>query len=336
MSAVREIGQAYKLVNPMQQQSDDDKDDSTSRRRPYRRLSPHFVPKVLPNSAAGRVSMLYGGLWGPNLAPSTACAAGAHALGHAWSAIVMGQADVMLAGGTEAAVDPLSLAGFSQLRALATQFNDRPEQASRPFDKDRNGFVLAEGAGVLVLEEWQHAQQRGVSPLAILSGYGASGDGFHVTAPDPAGRGAMRAMRGALAGRDPASVQYVNAHATSTPKGDEIEAHAIAECLGNVPNRIAPVIVSSTKGSTGHLLGAAGAVEAAFTVQTLVDQVMPPTLNLESFDDSDGDYIDHIRHVKRLAKGTLRSALTNSFGFGGTNASLLFELPESTTAETNR
>lgn len=334
MSSVREVAQAYKLINPPIHNEQDTDTSNVTQRRPYRRLSPHFVPKVLTNSASGRISMLYGGLWGPNLAPSTACAAGAHALGHAWQAIAMGQADVMLAGGTEAAVDPLSLAGFCQLRALSTQFNDRPAAASRPFDSDRDGFVLAEGAAVLVLEEWQHAQQRGVkSPLAILSGYGASGDGFHVTAPDAAGRGAIRAMRGALGHRqfDAGTVQYVNAHSTSTPKGDEIEARAIAECLGNTRDREAPVWVSSTKGSTGHLLGAAGALEAAFTVQALVDQVLPPTLNLESLEDCNAQNLEHVRDVKKVATGTLRSALTNSFGFGGTNASLLFEAPEAAT-----
>lgn len=323
MSAVREVSQAFKLLNPVEA------DETSTRRRRYRRLSPHFVPKVLSNSAAGRVSMLYGGLWGPNLAPSTACTAGAHAIGHAWQAIMTGQADVMIAGGAEAAVDPISMAGFCQLRALATQYNDTPHEASRPFDKDRDGFVLAEGAAVLVLEDWKHAQQRGFQgpPLAILSGYGASGDGFHITAPDPAGRGAIRAMRGALAssGRDASSVQYVNAHATSTPKGDEIEARAIVECLGDIDCRQSPLWVSSTKGSTGHLLGAAGALEAAFTIQSLVDQVLPPTLNLQSFDNSQGEMLQHVLQAQKFESGDIRSALSNSFGFGGTNASLLFE-----------
>lgn len=351
MSAVREVAQAYNLVNPPRQSSLSD-EESTPTRRQYRRLSPHFVPKVLTNSAAGRVSMLYGGMWGPNLAPSTACAAGAHALGHAWSAIVSGQADIMVAGGAEASVDPLSLAGFCQLRALATQYNHQPALASRPFDAQRNGFVLAEGAAVLILEDWQHAQERGFQgpPLAILSGYGASGDGFHVTAPDPAGRGAIRAMRGALQSTggsiiEPSMVQYVNAHATSTPKGDEIEAQAIAECFGagrSIGNDsdCSPLWVSSTKGSTGHLLGAAGALEAAFTVQALVDQVLPPTLNLETLnskDVDDGGAIDFVRHVRQLEASTLHTALSNSFGFGGTNASLLFQSPDMVEAfDTNR
>ena len=334
MSAVREIAQAYQLVRPPPPATTTDETTQQRQgRRPYRRLSPHFVPKVLPNSAAGRVSMLHGGLWGPNLAPSTACAAGAHAIGHAWSALVSGQADVMLAGGAEASVDPLSLAGFCQLRALATAFNDRPAEASRPFDKDRNGFVLAEGAAVLVLEEWQHALQRGHQgpPLAFLSGYGASGDGFHVTAPDPAGRGAIRAMKGALtsAGAVPSDVQYVNAHATSTPKGDEIEAHAVIEYLGKDNQRKSPVWMSSTKGSTGHLLGAAGALEAAFTIQSLAEQVLPPTLNLEAPEINNSSHVlEYVKQAQALETGQLHTAISNSFGFGGTNASLLFESAE--------
>ena len=331
MSAVREIGQAYRQLALTPEQQADNHGTPQPRRRPYRRLSPHFVPKVLPNSAAGRVSMQYQGLWGPNLAPSTACAAGAHAIGQAWQAIQTGQADVMLAGGSEAAVDPLSLAGFCQLRALATDFNDQPALASRPFDDRRSGFVLAEGSAVLVLEEWQHALQRGYQgpPLAFLTGYGASGDGFHVTAPDPAGRGARQAMASALttAQVEAAHVQYVNAHATSTPKGDEIEAQAIAELLGSAHGRDSPVYVSSTKGSTGHLLGAAGALEAAFTVQSLVHQTLPGTLNLENMEHEIelGDSVQFLRQTQGLSTGTLTAALSNSFGFGGVNASLLFQ-----------
>ena len=326
MSSVREVVQAYQLIT----------EETSGNRRPYRRLSPHFVPKVLPNSAAGRLSMLHGGLWGPNLTPSTACAAGAHALGHAWSAIVSGQADVMLAGGAESCVDPLSLAGFCQLRALSTQSNDQPTQASRPFDSQRDGFVLAEGAAVLVLEDWEHAQQRGIqTPLAFLSGYGASGDGFHVTAPDAAGRGAIRAIQGALATAqlEASDVQYVNAHATSTPKGDEIEARAIAACFGATAIRKDPLWVSSTKGSTGHLLGAAGALEAAFTIQALTDQVLPPTMNLEHVDDDNElasilDFVREVQHLDASRNEALEVALSNSFGFGGTNVSLVFERAE--------
>lgn len=349
MSAVREIGQAYQLLQPTD--TPEEKDGGVAvaaapTRRPYRRLSPHFVPKVLPNSAAGRVSMLHGGLWGPNLAPSTACAAGAHALGHAWNAIQTGQADIMVAGGTEAAVEPLSIAGFCQLRALATQYNDTPAIASRPFDVHRNGFVLAEGAAILVLEDWQNAVDRGYQglPLAVLSGYGASGDGFHVTAPDPAGQGAIRAMKGALTSSsfisqttpiEPADIQYVNAHATSTPKGDEIEAYAIAEYLGKAAGRERPLWTSSTKGATGHLLGAAGALEAAYTVQSLKDQVLPGTLNLESVEDPSIDVIGYVRQVHRLADEGYRldNAISNSFGFGGVNASLLFQSGEAVLKE---
>lgn len=294
----------------------------TVQEKGLRKLSPHFVPKVLANSAAGRVSLEYG-LQGPNHTVSTACAAGSHSIGDAMRCIQYGNADVMLAGGSEACIDPLSLAGFCRLRAVSTGF--APEESSRPFDKQRNGFVMGEGAAVLVLEELEHAKARGATILAELAGYGLSGDAFHITAPDSEGRGAERAMKMALnqAGSDGSDIEYVNAHATSTPKGDEIEAHAIERVLQNdawSSHGGSTLFVSSTKGATGHLLGAAGALEAAFTVMAIVDQVAPPTRNLKEID---GDF--KFNHV--LEAGTsvpIRGAISNSFGFGGTNASLVF------------
>jgi 3-oxoacyl-[acyl-carrier-protein] synthase II len=297
----------------------------------HRRISPHFVPTILGNSAAGRISMEYG-LRGPSWSAATACAAAAHAIGDAALAIQTGQVDVMLAGGAEACLDPLSVAGFCRLRALSTGHNDAPGRASRPFDAARDGFVMGEGAAVLVLEEYGHALRRrerdpSVEILAELVGYGSSADAHHVTAPDPCGRGAALAMERALrhAGVGPADVGYVNAHATSTPVGDEIEAAAIARVLGGGSDgrRPSPVMVSSTKGAVGHLLGAAGAVEAAFTVAALQHQVIPPTRNLETVPD------DGLRHVtETLALSCdqpLEVAMSNSFGFGGTNASLVFK-----------
>lgn len=284
-----------------------------------RRLSPHFVPKVLANSAAGRLSLEYG-LQGPNHAASTACAAGSHAIGDAMRCIQYGNADIMLAGGAEACIDPISMAGFCRLRALSTNFP--PDQSSRPFDEKRDGFVMGEGAAVLVLEELNHAKSRNVNILAELIGYGLSGDAFHITAPDSDGKGAERAMRMALdqAGVNGSEVGYVNAHATSTPKGDEIEARVIDRVFP-VVTRESPLFVSGTKGSTGHLLGAAGALEAAFTVMSLVDKLIPPTRNLEN-PEGDQDFV-HVTEAKDV--GSLRMAVSNSFGFGGTNASLLFK-----------
>jgi 3-oxoacyl-[acyl-carrier-protein] synthase II len=291
-----------------------------------RRLSPHFVPKVLANSAAGRVAMSLN-LQGPNHAPSTACAAGAHAIGDAMRCIQYGSADIMLAGGSEACIDPISMAGFSRLRALSTSFNDCPKLASRPFDSKRDGFVMGEGAGILVLEELDHALQRGAPILCELRGYGLSGDAHHVTAPDPNGMGAARAMKMALGCDDDLEahhVDYVNAHATSTPLGDDIEASVISRILGQSEHRSHPLHVSSTKGATGHMLGAAGAVEAAVSCMTLVDQAVPPTLNLDPATDLNINN-DGIRFVTEETLETpINVSMSNSFGFGGTNASLIF------------
>lgn len=302
MSGVREIIEA----------------DRTIRETGVRKLSPHFVPKVLSNSAAGRLSLEYQ-LRGPNHSASTACAAGAHAIGDAMRCIQYDNADIMLAGGTEACIDPLSIAGFCRLRAMSTRF--APDDASRPFDRRRDGFVMGEGAAILVLEELEHARQRGVPVLAELSGYGLTGDAHHVTAPDPTGRGAERAMQMALrqAGLCASSVQYVNAHATSTPKGDEIEARAIDRTFVKRED----LFVSSTKGATGHLLGAAGAIEAAFSVLTLVEGAIPPTRNLEAPDKEENPV--SFQHVQRTLTGIdPEVVMSNSFGFGGTNASLVF------------
>jgi 3-oxoacyl-[acyl-carrier-protein] synthase II len=289
-----------------------------------RRLSPHFVPKIMTNSAAGRLSLEYG-LQGPNHAVSTACAAGAHAIGDAVRCIQYNNADIMLAGGAEACIDPLSVAGFCRLRALSTSFP--PAEASRPFDRLRDGFVMGEGAGVMVFEEREHALQRRAPILAELVGYGLTGDAYHVTAPDPEGRGAQRAMEMALesAGLKAASIGYVNAHATSTPKGDEIEARAINRILGQAGGRRTDLYVSSTKGATGHLLGASGAVEAIVTVMTVYTGIIPPTcnLNLDDMDESEKDV--EFKHVtETLASDELTTVMTNSFGFGGTNACLIF------------
>ena len=306
MSGVREVVEAARTVHEYG----------------LRRLSPHFVPKVLANSAAGRLSLEYH-LRGPNHSASTACAAGAHAIGDAMRCIEYNNADIMLAGGAEACIDPLSVAGFCRLRALSTSFE--PDKASRPFDRLRDGFVMGEGAAILVLEELENAKQRGVPILAEIRGYGLTGDAHHVTAPDLNGNGAMRAMRMALqqAGLTASSVQYVNAHATSTPKGDEIELYAIQGALHSA-DRSKNLFVSSTKGATGHLLGAAGALEAAFTVLSLAKGSIPPTRNLEAITDNENAFI--FRHVQETLMNVddLDVAMSNSFGFGGTNASLVF------------
>lgn len=301
MSSVREVVEAARTIE----------------QKGLRRLTPHFVPKVLTNSAAGRLSLEYQ-LRGPNHAVSTACAAGAHAIGDAMRCIQYGDADVMLAGGAESCIDPLSMSGFSRLRALSTQSD--PHAASRPFDTNRDGFVMGEGAAVLILEELEHAKQRDVPILAELIGYGLTGDAYHITSPEPSGNGASRAMSMALdrAGISDASVvDYINAHATSTPKGDEIEARAINNTFGG-----SDLLVSSTKGATGHLLGAAGAVEACFTVQTLREKVVPQTRNLNTVGESEQFEFTHVRESTN--KENLHVAMTNSFGFGGTNASLIF------------
>jgi len=283
-----------------------------------KRLSPFFIPSSIVNLAAGRVSMRFGAR-GPNSAPCTACSAGSHAIGDSFRIIERGDADIMLAGGSEAAITPLAIAGFDALRALSTR-NDKPAKASRPFDRDRDGFVLGEGAGILILEELSHALSRGARIYAELVGYAMSGDAFHITAPPPGGDGAIRAMRLSLkdAGITPDQVDYINAHGTSTPPNDRTESAAIRSVFGDHAYKLA---VSSTKSMIGHLLGAAGAVEAAVTALSIRDQVLHPTINQENRDpDCDLDYVPNKARPARV-----RYALSNSFGFGGTNACLLFK-----------
>lgn len=291
-----------------------------------RGVGPHFVPSVLANSAAARVALLHS-CGGPQLCSATACAAGSHAIIDAIQAIERGNIDVMLAGATEAALDVWSLNGFCRLRALSTQFNDSPELASRPFANERDGFVMGEGAVVLVLEDLEHAMQRGATILAAVCGFGATGDAHHVTAPHPEGDGARRAMEVALSKHEDADIGYINAHATSTPMGDEIEARAIDVVLGQ--RQPTQTVVSSTKGATGHLLGAAGALEVAVAVQTLATGLVPATRNLEETDlHGEGNhtpqYFQHVIGNQAVEKSNLEFALNNSFGFGGTNASILF------------
>ena len=282
-----------------------------------RRISPFFIPGRLINLASGHVSMTHG-LKGPNHSVVTACSTGAHAIGDAARLIALGDAKVMVAGGAESAVNRLSLAGFAACRALSTSFNDRPKQASRPYDRDRDGFVMGEGAGCVVLEDLEHAKARGARIYAEVIGYGLSGDAYHITSPAPDGDGAYRAMGAALkrAGLSASDLDYVNAHGTSTPVGDEIELRAIERLLGNAAGT---VTMSSTKSSIGHLLGAAGAVEAIFCILALRDQIAPPTLNLDN--PSVETAIDLAPHVAK--KRRIHVALSNSFGFGGTNASLI-------------
>jgi 3-oxoacyl-[acyl-carrier-protein] synthase II len=283
-----------------------------------RRVSPFFIPGRIINLAAGYVSIEFG-LKGPNSAVVTACSTGAHAIGDAARLVALGDADVMVAGGSESPVNRMALAGFSALRALSTNFNDDPTRASRPYDKDRDGFVMGEGAGVVVLEELEHAKARGAKIYAELTGYGLSGDAYHITAPAPDGDGAYRCMTMAMkrAGLTPGDLDYINAHGTSTPMGDEIELGAVQRLVGNAAGRIA---MSSTKSCIGHLLGAAGAVEAIFSVLAIRDGVAPPTINLDN--PSVETPIDLVPHTAR--KREINAALSNSFGFGGTNASLIF------------
>jgi 3-oxoacyl-[acyl-carrier-protein] synthase II len=284
----------------------------------WRRISPFFVPRVVPNLASGHVSIRLGAR-GAAYATASACASGAHAIADACSLIRDDRLDVVLAGGTEAPVCFIGVAGFSAMRALATQWNDAPERASRPFEATREGFVLAEGAGVLVLEAAEHAEARGATVLAELLGFGLTSDAYHVTQPAPEGAGAARCMTEALrdAGIAPTDVEYVNAHGTGTPYNDEAETRAIRTVFGPHADRLA---VSSTKSMTGHLLGAAGAVEAAYTVLSLARGVLPPTINLDVPDPAcDLDYVPH-----RARRQAVRVALSNAFGFGGTNATLAF------------
>jgi 3-oxoacyl-[acyl-carrier-protein] synthase II len=283
-----------------------------------RRVSPFFIPGRIINLAAGYVSIEFG-LKGPNSAVVTACSTGAHAIGDAARLVALGDADVMVAGGTESPVNRMALAGFSALRALSTNFNDDPARASRPYDRDRDGFVMGEGAGVVVLEELEHAKARGAKIYAELVGYGLSGDAYHITAPAPDGDGAYRCMSMAMkrAGITAGDIDYINAHGTSTPMGDEIELGAVQKLVGNAAGRIA---MSSTKSCIGHLLGAAGAVEAIFSILAIRDGVAPPTINLDN--PSVETPIDLVPH--KASKREIGTALSNSFGFGGTNASLIF------------
>lgn len=284
-----------------------------------RKLSPYFIPKILINTAAGHVSTKYG-LRGPNHAVSTACATGAHALGDAMNFISAGFADVMVAGSTEAAVTPLVLSGFARARALSTKYQDTsPEKSSRPFDNGRDGFVMAEGAGIVVLEELQHALNRKARIYGELRGYGLAGDAHHLTAPCPKGTGATLAMSMSLArsGLQLSDIGYINAHATSTPLGDVVESNAIEQLWKQ--GAVEPPPVSSTKGAIGHLLGAAGSVEAIFSLLALHHGILPPTLNLDSPDPA-----CHLDYVPLKARNkVIHAAMSNSFGFGGTNASLV-------------
>jgi 3-oxoacyl-[acyl-carrier-protein] synthase II len=283
-----------------------------------RRLSPFFIPSALINLASGHLSIKYG-FRGPNHAVVTACASGVHAIGDASRLIMWGDADVMVAGGAEATVCELGIAGFCASRALSTAFNDRPQAASRPWDKDRDGFVMGEGAGVLVLEEYEHALRRGAKIYGEIAGYGMSGDGYHITAPAEGHEGAYRSMRAAMknGGVRPEDIQYVNAHGTSTPLGDDLELEAVERLFGDAAHGLA---MSSTKSATGHLLGAAGAIEAIFSILAIRDGIAPPTLNLD--EPSRDSVIDRVAHHAQERK--IRMALSNSFGFGGTNASVIF------------
>lgn len=285
------------------------------------RISPFFIPATIVNLASGNVS-IRSGAKGPNSATSTACTTSAHCIGDSFRLIQHGYADAMICGGAEACITPMGVGGFAALRALSTR-NDEPQRASRPWDRDRDGFVVGEGAGILILEEYEIARARGAKILAEIVGYGMSGDAYHITAPSEDGDGAFRVMRNALrdAGIPPEAVQYINAHGTSTPVGDNIEAAAVKRAFGQHAAKLA---VSSTKSMTGHLLGGAGGLEAGLTVLAIRDQVAPPTLNLDNpSDDCDLDFVPH-----KARPMTIEYALSNSFGFGGTNGSLIFKRVE--------
>ncbi|UGV26378.1 beta-ketoacyl-[acyl-carrier-protein] synthase II [Rhodopseudomonas boonkerdii] len=291
----------------------------TLKERGPRKVSPFFIPGRLINLASGYVSIEHG-LKGPNHSVVTACSTGAHAIGDAARLIALGDAEVMVAGGTESPVSRIAMAGFAAARALSTGFNDTPERASRPYDKDRDGFVMGEGAGVVILEEYEHAKARGAKIYAEVVGYGLSGDAYHITSPSPDGDGGFRSMSAALkrAGMAASDLDYINAHGTSTPLGDEIELGAVQRLLGNAASKIA---MSSTKSSTGHLLGAAGAIEAIFSILAIRDNVAPPTINLDN--PSVETAIDLVPHKARAKE--INVALSNSFGFGGTNASVILK-----------
>ncbi len=293
------------------------------RDRGPRRVSPFFIPGRIINLASGYVSIAHA-LKGPNSSVVTACSTGAHAIGDAGRLVALGDADVMVAGGTESPVNRLALAGFAACRALSTGFNDAPERGSRPYDRDRDGFVMGEGAGAVVLEEYEHAKRRGARIYGELVGYGLSGDAFHITAPADDGDGALRCMKAAIrrAEISPGDLDYINAHGTSTPLGDEIELKAVEKLVGNSACNIS---MSSTKSSIGHLLGAAGTVEAIFCLLAIRDQVVPPTINLDN--PSVATALDLVPHKPR--ERAVNVVLSNSFGFGGTNASLVFRrLPD--------
>src|SRR5579859_130286 len=284
-----------------------------------RKVSPFFIPGRLINLASGYVSIEHG-LKGPNHSVVTACSTGAHAIGDASRLIALGDADVMVAGGTESPICRLAMAGFCASRALSTAFNETPEKASRPYDKDRDGFVMGEGAGVVVLEEYEHARQRGAKIYAEVTGYGLSGDAYHITSPSPDGDGGFRSMSAAMkrAGITASDIDYINAHGTSTQVGDEIELGAVERLLGNAASKVS---MSSTKSSTGHLLGAAGAIEAIFSILAIRDNIAPPTINLDHPSVETG--IDLVPRTAR--KREINIALSNSFGFGGTNASVILQ-----------
>jgi 3-oxoacyl-[acyl-carrier-protein] synthase II len=284
-----------------------------------RKVSPFFIPGRLINLASGYVSIEHG-LKGPNHSVVTACSTGAHAIGDGARLIALGDADVMVAGGTESPICRIGMAGFCAARALSTGFNETPTKASRPYDKDRDGFVMGEGAGVVVLEEYEHARKRGAKIYAEVTGYGLSGDAYHITSPPPDGDGGFRSMTAAMkrAGITPSDIDYINAHGTSTLVGDEIELGAVERLLGNAASKVS---MSSTKSSTGHLLGAAGAIEAIFSILAIRDNVAPPTINLDH--PSVETAIDLVPHTPR--KREINVVLSNSFGFGGTNASVIMK-----------
>ena len=283
-----------------------------------KRITPFFIPMVIPNMGAGQISIIYG-TKGPNLSLTTACAAGTHAVGEAFRSIVNDECDVAITGGSESVICPLAVGGFHAMKALSTR-NDQPEKASRPFDRDRDGFIISEGAGVLILEELEHALARGAEMYAEVAGYGLSSDGYHMAAPPEDGNGAVRCMQMALkdAGMRPEDVDYINAHGTSTPLNDVVETRAIKTAFGDQAYKVA---ISSTKSMTGHMLGGAGGIEAVFTALTVKHQIAPPTMNLQNPDpECDLDYVPN-----QARKMKIRAAMSNSFGFGGTNAVLIMK-----------